>query len=808
MRYSSFKADNMGPFKSIEIDFDAIDGTLIAIAGGNGAGKSTLLEMLTGGLAHRACRTRGTLAHLATDRNSFIEGTVINGQTWTIRHNVDCVSGKGESLILDAEGVPVLDDGKVSSFDVWAKDNLPLPAVMYASAVSVQQDRGFLALGRSDRMAVLLRVIGAERLEKLAKAARDKGSAVATELDALRGRFVDAEAHALDVKVAQVLLTACEDAGREKQGAAESAREALRRAELLAVDSLAAQEIRDRRKSVVFRMDAAKRDMADNEERSGNNRALIVDADAIRAAVAKDAELIHEDEECQAQSDTVKADKHTLEIDATTAEGKLSTAIRDQVAATDVSRRAKARLEDKPIVDAAAGALEKDQGRLTAEKIRLDALKRAMEALRSSQLTHKDDRIDGLRSGLDEVAESADDAREVAEAALEGDDRLVLRVAQLPTEIEAGQRELQEASDEWEATRGRIAELTKQASRAVEMKSAAEDLERSDRNITDLQAVVDENSPIVAKHQDALEAKTREAAIIRTRTIAIRDARLAIEKSVSRAKHLDQAEARIEELTLSHAAMTATYAQLEAELAGLPEAKDGDAPDIKRHKREVAHAEDQSSHAAMSLGEARARLLQAEEDAERIAKLKTECAALEEELADWKKLAADLGKNGLQSLEVDAAVPTLNTMVNDILTSCVGTRFAVEFRTDRLIAGGKEQREALDVRVIDNMKGRDALAETYSGGECSIVGEAVALGLTLLGCECAGTDDVTLVRDETSSALDPENRESYLRMLRHAAKMVGARHVLFVSHDAAMIEAADARILIDDQGNVTVDGTD
>ena len=174
------------------------------------------------------------------------------------------------------------------------------------------------------------------------------------------------------------------------------------------------------------------------------------------------------------------------------------------------------------------------------------------------------------------------------------------------------------------------------------------------------------------------------------------------------------------------------------------------------------------------------------------------------QIKDKAKLAADLGRDGLQALEVDAAIPTLNTLVNDLLHTCHGSRFTVEFRTDKLTADGKSMREALDVQVIDSEKGRDDLAESYSGGELVIVGEAVALGLSALGAECMGIDNPTLVRDETGAALDADNRPAYVRMLRHAAKMIGADKVFFVSHDVGMQEAADARIMIDKDGNVEV----
>ena len=75
--------------------------------------------------------------------------------------------------------------------------------------------------------------------------------------------------------------------------------------------------------------------------------------------------------------------------------------------------------------------------------------------------------------------------------------------------------------------------------------------------------------------------------------------------------------------------------------------------------------------------------------------------------------------------------------------------------------------------------------------------------LTVIGCRRAGLGDVTLVRDESGSALDPENTRAYAAMLRQAAAEMGARHVLVVSHQEGFAALADARLRVVD-GRVEV----
>jgi exonuclease SbcC len=98
--------------------------------------------------------------------------------------------------------------------------------------------------------------------------------------------------------------------------------------------------------------------------------------------------------------------------------------------------------------------------------------------------------------------------------------------------------------------------------------------------------------------------------------------------------------------------------------------------------------------------------------------------------------------------------------------------------------------------VLDTVAGREGAAETFSGGERVLLGEAVSLALSMLACRRAGLVGVTLVRDETGAALDPANGRAYVAMLRRAAELVGARQVLFVSHSPELAELADARIVV------------
>jgi exonuclease SbcC len=254
------------------------------------------------------------------------------------------------------------------------------------------------------------------------------------------------------------------------------------------------------------------------------------------------------------------------------------------------------------------------------------------------------------------------------------------------------------------------------------------------------------------------------------------------------------AAARLEELEPQIAQTQGEFAQLDVDLAAGPPAPPPPPVDVAAFERAAAVAEGTARQVAQAVAVAESRLAVARESSERATALEAELAAAELDLADWTRLAADLGRDGLQAAVIDSAIPELNEHCNSLLHEAFGPRFTVDLRTQRLDAKGKREIESLDVIVIDTERGREAPAETLSGGERVIVQEALSLGLTAIACRSAGLTDVDLVRDETGAALDPEKAAQYVRMLRRAADLIGARHILFVSHNPDIQELADARI--------------
>jgi len=215
----------------------------------------------------------------------------------------------------------------------------------------------------------------------------------------------------------------------------------------------------------------------------------------------------------------------------------------------------------------------------------------------------------------------------------------------------------------------------------------------------------------------------------------------------------------------------------------------------------VAAAE--ATTASMAVARACAAVEVAQNVARQAADLVAKLAPVERDLADWRFLARGLGREGIQALELDAAGPRVSSSANELLAAAYGSRFQIRFETQVALASGKGVRETFDVIVLDTERGREGDGSDLSGGEKVIVGEALGLAVGLFHGRAAGVSLGTVIRDETVGALDPENGERYLALLRSFVRIGQVHQLLFVCHAPGLVDLADAVVRVEN-GRISV----
>ena len=803
MRLERVVLHNIGPHAHFELDLSTLgDARLISVVGGNGSGKTVLLEAALPGAIYRETPTRGSLTSLATARDSYVEARIVNGKAWTIRHSLDCASGKSEALVLDEHGAPVMPDTKVRTFDAWAARTFPAPEVLFSSVFSAQAGAGFLGAKPGERKATLLRVLGVEKLERLAEAARerarDQKSAVAT----LAARVEDERRRGGSVEDAEIALADASGAAIAADATAADARQRLDAAKATAAAADAARtayEAEERAYSArLRRRDELAARVRELDVRIGNNRAVLGERERIERAESAIPGLREEVARHQRDvAEMASAEQAAArEADAAERERQAAEAARD--AASMRAAAALRALERAEEIEAAARCVPGLRSDVESAERAEAGVEAELEQLRGRRLAGAEERIGGLRGGLTRVT-SALAAKPswyigIAEDALAADDAAVREAGELPSSVALATERLRAAQERLARARQALREVEALAALAGRLDEDRAALAAAEAEVAEqLEAAAQaahrrDNAALRA----AGAAGSREA---HEEQVAIATVNLVFEEKVAaKAGPLAGATARLAELEPQVGQGRTELSGLDAELSAGPPA----APPLPVALDAVEHlarrTEAEARAAAQAVAVAEQRLEQARAGSGRAAELETELEAAERDLADWQRLAADLGRDGLQAAEIDAAGPELTELVNDLLHRCHGPRFTVSIETQRLSADGKRTLEGCEVRVLDVERGRDTTAETLSGGEAVLVGEAVSLALAMLACRRAGVERPTIVRDESGSALSPENARVYVSMLRRAAELVDADKVLLVSHTPEVWDLCDARV--------------
>ena len=172
-------------------------------------------------------------------------------------------------------------------------------------------------------------------------------------------------------------------------------------------------------------------------------------------------------------------------------------------------------------------------------------------------------------------------------------------------------------------------------------------------------------------------------------------------------------------------------------------------------------------------------------------RLTAEKADVQRTLTRWRGLAADLGRDGLQAALIDAVVPELNEVANDLLTASFGGRYRLTFSATKERGDGATV-EGFTIMVADLQTGRLDEAANWSGGETALIATAASDAIAVVACRLGGIVRPTLVRDEADAALNPALIRPWIEMLRRTATIVNASRLFIVTQRAETIALCDS----------------
>ena len=168
----------------------------------------------------------------------------------------------------------------------------------------------------------------------------------------------------------------------------------------------------------------------------------------------------------------------------------------------------------------------------------------------------------------------------------------------------------------------------------------------------------------------------------------------------------------------------------------------------------------------------------------RCAELAQERDALRQELQDtqrqtwiYQQLDKAFGKDGIQALIIENAVPQIAEEANAILASLTDNRIQVAFESLRDLKKGGT-RETLDVKIADEVGERSY--HLYSGGEAFRTNFALRIALSKVLAMRSGTRLHTLFIDEGFGTQDEQGLEQLIEAIQKISE--DFKKVLIVTH--------------------------
>jgi exonuclease SbcC len=195
-----------------------------------------------------------------------------------------------------------------------------------------------------------------------------------------------------------------------------------------------------------------------------------------------------------------------------------------------------------------------------------------------------------------------------------------------------------------------------------------------------------------------------------------------------------------------------------------------------------------------------------EQEIERLERMEAETVSRRRQLTEarrehamYEQLTKAFGRQGVQALIIDAALPEIEATANDLLGRMTNNRMHIALKTQRENQRG-QVRETLDIEIGDEWGTR--AYEMYSGGEAFRINLALRIALSKLLARRAGAPLPTLVIDEGFGTQDAAARERLIEALNVISQ--DFHMLLVVTHIEELKDLFDTRIEVTKTGDGSV----
>jgi len=778
---------------------------VLCLSGENGHGKSALLDAMTWALFGKArASSDDELVHHGAVEMQVVFDLELNGQRYRVSR-VRTSKGKTrltylELFIAETDGAwRILSGGSVRETEEQLTRLLGMNYRTFINSAFLLQGRAdeFTVKPPAERKQVLADILNLDAYERLSLRAKDGRQEWATTVATTQRELVDLDRALLALPAALTALTAARQRQAEADSAVPPAQKLLdqltarcqqlrhlraEREQLRGEQSHIAATVRDHQDNIAVQKDRLAQaaqilaDRADIEleyQRWQEQRAIVADHAArlvrLQPLRQRQQELTHAIERAEA----------TLRQEAATLRGKLESCVAESAKGAEAERALDVLLAQVGVLESAperrsalvqcqvelrecVATLRANNGNLEQRIVQLRTRYQALTTAGAICPTCEQPLADGQREQLQQAmraeadcckAQSQANVNEMARA--DGElKKLGREAADIDRQIkQLGVLQQQEATLKEKMRAAACAQLEllnwEQALRAVEARIGSGAFAAA---LCHEQSGVREEIDRVG-YDEALHSAANRAAIeLATSEARRRALDQAISVQTTAEESLQHLQRGLHTWEQQQAATQAKLEQAEKLLAG----SDGVEQELAQQERIVAALRQEQIVAAGVFASAAAEV----EQLRRKEQLRSDCLKALKEGQEAQGLYADLtdsfGRNGVQAMLIDEAIPMIEEEANRLLQDMTDGRLNVSLETQR-----QTQRqtivETLDIKISDELGTRNY--ELYSGGEAFRVNFALRVALSRLLAHRAGTRLQTLVIDEGFGSQDDAGRE-------------------------------------------------